>query len=90
MDSLSTELSGKAESYLQGNLGNNEFKELYCLTAPDLGITERLAGLSERTATLFQETLRLSKQDFPAVQCTGFLATYRHMAEVWGRWNLQV
>ena len=27
VDSLSTELSGKAESYLQGNLGNNEFKE---------------------------------------------------------------
>ena len=63
-------------------------KDLYCLTAPDLGITERLAGLSEHTATLFQETLRLSKQDFPAVECPGFLATYSHLVEVWGRWNL--
>ena len=63
-------------------------KDLYCLTAPDLGITEGLAGLSECTATLFQETLRLSKQDFPAVECTGFLATYSHMAEVSGWWNL--
>ena len=39
-------------------------------------------------STYARNQIPRAKQDFPAVECPGFLATYSHLVEVWGRWNL--